>query len=67
MKTAEQLRELSLDSLNGELLTLRKEQMGLRFKHSSGSLEKPHLIKSVRRSIARVKTIIGEKAGNTND
>ncbi|QDQ39676.1 50S ribosomal protein L29 [Legionella geestiana] len=67
MKTAEQLRELSLDSLNDELLTLRKEQMGLRFKHSSGSLEKPHLIKSVRRSIARVKTIIGEKAGNTND
>lgn len=63
MKTAE-LREKSADELNEELLGLLKEQFNLRMQKSSGQLSQSHLLGQVRRDIARVKTILNEKAGN---
>lgn len=63
MKTTEELRNLSVDELNNELLSLRKEQLNLRMKKASGSLDKTHLITLVRKTVARVKTILTEKAG----
>ena len=51
------------DDLQEELLRLRKEQFALRMQFASGQLGQVHLMKEVRRDIARVKTIINQKAG----
>lgn len=63
MNTAE-LREKSADELNQELLGLLKDQFSLRMQKSSGQLAQTHLLGQVRRDIARVKTLINEKAGD---
>ena len=63
MKTTSELKELSIEDLNTELLSLRKEQFNLRMKKANGMLDKTHLIATVRKSVARVKTMITEKAG----
>lgn len=61
MKDIKELRNLNQEELQSELLSLRKEQLGLRVKKASGSLNKTHLITQVRKAIARVKTIMSEK------
>ena len=63
MKQTSELRSMSVDELNNELLFLRKTQFNHRLKKASGSLDKPHLVKQVRRTIAKVKTIMTEKGG----
>ena len=63
MKKTAELRGLSIEELQNELLSLRKEQLNLRMKKASGSLDKTHLITLVRKSVARVKTMLTEKAG----
>ncbi|MGL6029359.1 MAG: 50S ribosomal protein L29 [Legionella sp.] len=63
MKKIEELRNLNTKELQDELLSLRKEQFTLRMKKASGSLDKTHLITMVRKSVARVKTMLTEKAG----
>ena len=60
MRAAE-LREKETEELYEELLRLRKEQFGLRMQDASGQLGQYHLLKQVKRDIARVKTIIVEK------
>jgi large subunit ribosomal protein L29 len=61
MKAAE-LKEKSVEELNAELLNLLREQFNLRMQHSTGQLEKTDQLKKVRRNIARVKTILTQKA-----
>ncbi|BBO25905.1 LSU ribosomal protein L29P [Marisediminitalea aggregata] len=61
MKAAE-LKDKSVEELNAELLNLLREQFNLRMQHSTGQLEKTDQLKKVRRSIARVKTILTQKA-----
>ena len=56
------LKAMSTDQLQDELLKLKKEQFNLRFQRATGQLEALSRIKQVRRDIARVKTIIGERA-----
>ena len=56
------VRVKSADELSTMLLDLRKEQFNLRFQRATGQLEALSRIKQVRRDIARVKTIIGERA-----
>ncbi len=63
MKTISELRALDTEQLNDELLTLRKEQLNQRMRKASGVLDKTHLMRKVRRTIAQVKTIITQKAG----
>ncbi|KTD61036.1 50S ribosomal protein L29 [Legionella shakespearei] len=63
MKKIDELRNLTVEELQTELLSLRKEQFNLRMKKASGSLDKTHLITLVRKSVARVKTMLTEKAG----
>ena len=55
------IRAKSADELTTMLLDLRKEQFNLRFQRATGQLEALSRIKQVRRDIARVKTIIGER------
>ncbi|MDT0595622.1 50S ribosomal protein L29 [Glaciecola petra] len=62
MNTTE-LREKSVEELNTELTSLLREQFNLRMQHSTGQLQQTDQLKTVRRSIARVKTIMTQKAG----
>lgn len=61
---AKELREKSVEELSQELLTQREAQFKLRMQSSTGQLEQSHLVKQNRRDIARIKTILTEKAGN---
>ena len=61
------LRAMTLEALNEELLSLRKQQFVLRLKRrTEGTLEKPHQLTVLRRRIARIKTLMTEKAGEAN-
>ncbi|GAA5218802.1 50S ribosomal protein L29 [Corallincola platygyrae] len=60
---ASELREKSVEELNAELLNLLREQFNLRMQKSTGQLSQTHLLKNVRRDIARVKTVLKQKAG----
>jgi large subunit ribosomal protein L29 len=56
------LRANTPDELKDQLLGLKKEQFNLRFQRATQQLEKPGRVREVRREIARVKTILGQKA-----
>jgi len=56
------LRAKTPDELKDQLLGLKKEQFNLRFQRATQQLEKPARVREVRREVARVKTILGEKA-----
>jgi large subunit ribosomal protein L29 len=60
---ASELREKNGEELKQEMLGLLREQFNLRMQAGTGQLEKTHQLKNVRRSIARVKTIMNQKAG----
>ena len=59
---ANELRQKSVDELSKELHELLREQFNLRMQKGSGGSAKPDQFKKVRRGIARVKTILNEKA-----
>jgi len=59
MNTAE-LRKKSSDELQSLLLDLNREKFNLRMQQGTGQLSKPSQMKTVRRQIARVKTILTE-------
>ncbi|NHK27331.1 50S ribosomal protein L29 [Parvularcula flava] len=59
---AAQVRDMTEDELKTKLLELKKEQFNLRFQKASGQLEKTSRIGEVRKDIARVKTILRQKA-----
>jgi large subunit ribosomal protein L29 len=61
---ATELKEKNVEELSAELLSLLKEQFNLRMQHSTGQLEKTDQLKTVRRNIARVKTILTQKASS---
>jgi large subunit ribosomal protein L29 len=58
---ATELNEKTVEELNSELLGLLREQFNLRMQHASGQLAQTHMLKEVRRNIARVKTVITQK------
>ena len=60
MKAAE-IRDMTLDQLEEQLVNLKKEQFNLRFQAASGQLENTARVRQVRRDIARIKTIAREK------
>lgn len=57
---AQDLRDKSADELQEELIRLRREQFALRMQNASGQLGQVHLMREVRRDIARVKTVMKE-------
>lgn len=59
---ASELRQKTKEELKAELLGLLKEQFNLRMQKGSGQLSRPHQMKQVRRDIARIKTVMVEKA-----
>jgi large subunit ribosomal protein L29 len=50
------------DELSDQLDALKKEQFNLRFQRASGQLDNTARVRVVRRDIARIKTILAEKA-----
>ncbi|MDD2374810.1 MAG: large subunit ribosomal protein [Clostridiales bacterium] len=60
MKPSE-IREKSIAELNEELVALKEELFKLRFQHATNQLENPLKLKSVKRDIARVRTILRER------
>ena len=61
---AQELRDKSADELNTQLQSLLEDQFKLRMQKATGQLAQTHLLKQTRRDIARVKTVLKEKAGN---
>jgi large subunit ribosomal protein L29 len=60
---AGELRDMTLDQLDDQLMKLKKEQFNLRFQRASGQLENTSRVRQVRRDIARIMTIAREKRG----
>lgn len=61
---AAEVREMTEDQLKDKLLELKREQFNLRFQQANGTLEQVKRVKTVRRDIARVKTILTEKTAS---
>ena len=61
MNTKE-MRGKAAKDLNEELLKLRREQFSLRMQRASGQTVKPHDFGRVRKDVARIKTVLAEKA-----
>ena len=59
---ANELRDKSVDELNQQLLSLREEQFKLRMAKATGQLGQSHLLMQTKRDIARVKTVLQQKA-----
>ena len=65
MKTSKYLEELktqTIEQLNESLVEAKKELFNLRFQNSTNQLDNTSRIKEVRKNIARIQTIISEKA-----
>ncbi len=62
MAQAADLRAKSDDQLSADLADLKREAFNLRFQAATNQLERPARIKEVRRDIARIKTLQGERA-----
>ncbi|AWW26727.1 50S ribosomal protein L29 [Acetobacterium carbinolicum] len=66
MKPSE-LRELTTLELEAKLGDLKEELFNLRFQHATGQLENPMRIKEVKKTYARIKTIIQERAMKSDE
>ena len=61
MMKADDLRAMTVDQIDDEVLKLKKEQFNLRFQRATGQLENTSRVREVRRDIARLKTIAAQK------
>jgi len=55
------IRAMTVDQLDDEVLKLKKERFNLRFQRATGQLENTARVRQVRRDIARIKTIAAQK------
>lgn len=62
MTSAQDLRAQSVDQLKDQLVSLKKEQMNLRFQKATGQLSNTARQGQVRKEIARIKTVLHERA-----
>ena len=62
MAKTEDFRAKTDDQLTADLVDLKREQFNLRFQAATNQIERPARIKEVRREIARIKTLQGERA-----
>jgi large subunit ribosomal protein L29 len=62
MMTVKELREKNTDILQKELNELLQELFKLRMQKGVGQATRPHLFKNAKRQVARIKTILNEKA-----
>ena len=62
--TAQEIRELDTEALLSKVEEYKKELFGLRFQQATGQLENTARIRQVRKTIARIKTVIRERELN---
>ena len=62
---ASELREKSVEELQAQLQDLYKDQFNNRMQNATGQLGQVHLLKEVKRDIARIKTLLTEKQAET--
>ena len=70
MKTNEYVKDLntkSVDELTQALVEAKKELFNLRFQNATNQLDNTSRIKEVRRNIARIQTLIAQKANTANN
>ena len=58
----DQIRGMTSDQLQDQLISLKKEQFNLRFQAATGQMEKTHRVDEIRKDIARIKTVLRGKA-----
>lgn len=58
---ASDVKAMTDDQLQDELISLKKEQFNLRFQAATGQIENTARIREVRRTVARIKTVQGER------
>jgi large subunit ribosomal protein L29 len=61
MLKPDDLRAMTVDQLDDELLKLKKERFNLRFQRATGQLENTSRVREVRRDIARIRTVARQK------
>jgi large subunit ribosomal protein L29 len=61
MMKPDDLRAMTVDQLDDELLKLKKERFNLRFQRATGQLENTSRVREVRRDIARIRTVAHQK------
>ena len=61
MEKIKEIRELSDADLNKEIDSLKEELFNLRFQQATGVLENPARMKEIRKTIARIKTVLAER------
>ena len=66
-KFVEDLKAKSVAELNEELVAAKKELFNLRFQNATNQLDNTGRIKEVRRNIARIQTLIAQKANTANN
>ena len=60
-----EIKELSVDELQIRSRELKKESFNLRLQQQTGQLEKPSQIRSIRREIARIETVLSQRRAQT--
>ncbi len=65
MPAIDDLKQQSDDQLQQQLGDLKREQFNLRFQAATNQLEKPSRVREVRRTIARIRTLQGQRAAAT--
>jgi large subunit ribosomal protein L29 len=58
---ASELKEMTMDELQAKEADMRKELFNLRFQAATGEIENPRRIRQVKKDIARLLTVVGEK------
>jgi len=65
MVKTKDLRAMTVDELEAKLLEAKKEQFNLRIQQSTGQLQNTAVIRSVRREIAKINTLLTERKKNS--
>ncbi len=61
-----EIRSLTNDELNAKLVSVKTELFNLRFQHATGNLANPMLLNSLKKDIAKIKTVLTERELNIN-
>ncbi|HYC51165.1 MAG TPA: 50S ribosomal protein L29 [Gemmatimonadaceae bacterium] len=63
---AEEIRELTVDDIRQRVAELEEERFRLRFRSATEPLENPLRLRTIRKDIARLKTVLSERERSTN-
>lgn len=57
-----EIRKLTTGEIQKKIAEIKEELFNLRFAQATGSLEKPHRVRELRHTVARLKTVLNERA-----